>query len=197
MISIAKINSFLQRWANTAEGKERIKAFVIKARLSGKPTASGETLVGDREMRAMAADFISILQQNMPAQLEGAASTLDYSNVRQINDGYLEIVISFDPDALHKESLYDEGYPKGLENIVALFNNGYHAKNYVYGWWEGHSPTGTALERSSSDDGDFAWVRSRKEREPLNFIQDTVAEFNARYGTKYGATVEVGSDYKG
>ena len=98
-------------------------------------------------------------------------------------------------DDLHRDSLDNELGYDGIKNIVALFNNGYHAKNYVYGWWDGHRATGDGVLRSGYDN-DFAWVRSKKEREPLRFIQQAVADFNASYGAEYGVTAIAGTAYE-
>ena len=90
--------------------------------------------------------------------------------------------------------IYDLGY-EGVDNIVALFNNGYHAKNFVYGWWDGHKATGDGVLRSGVDT-DFAYVRSKKEREALRFIQQAVMDFNASYGAEYGVTAVEGIIYQ-
>ena len=78
---------------------------------------------------------------------------------------------------------------------MALLNNGAHAKDYVYGWWNNHSPSGSAFARSMPND-DFAWVRSKKDRDALHFIQQAVNDFNGNYGAEYNVTAEAGEAYQ-
>lgn len=80
--------------------------------------------------------------------------------------GLYTLNISFKEGSLHRESLYDEGYPDGIENIVLLFTRGYHAKRYAYGVW------------AYRDFGSMYPVRSRKDREPNDFMKRAVEEFN-------------------
>ena len=86
-------------------------------------------------------------------------------------DGGATLKISFREGSLYRDSLYVDGYPDGLENIVLLFARGYHASDYVYGWW--NLPNQTWYGGSG-----FVNVRSRKDREPNNFLHEAVAEFN-------------------
>lgn len=139
-------------------------------------------------MRVTAAEYG--LPESVMEHINGLESA---GQIRKTPDGY-EIALYFEGD-LHRDSLdNDLGY-EGVDNIVALFNNGYHARNYVYGWWEGHKATGDGVLRSGVGT-DFAWVRSKKEREPLHFIQQAVHDFNANYGADYGVTAVAGTAYE-
>lgn len=92
--------------------------------------------------------------------------------------------ITFDEKEIHRESLYDDEYPDGLLNIIALFNSGYSAGNYVYGWWDNHEQLGIAASESAYRSGigmKDAFVRSRKEREGLWFVSDAIDAFNDTY----------------
>jgi len=108
-------------------------------------------------------------------------------------DGSFTIYITFDDD-LHRDSLYSDGY-EGVRNIVAVLNNGYHAKNYVYGDWDNHAPTGESKFDGRSIDTS-AFIRSRKDREGLHFIQQAVQDFNGNYGADFNVTAIVGEDYR-
>lgn len=77
-------------------------------------------------------------------------------------DGKMQIQISFDKDKLHRDSL-SENY-EGIANIVLLFAKGYHAKERIHGTWKRRN-------------GDIK-VWSRKERNPDDFLQKAVDEFN-------------------
>lgn len=141
-------------------------------------------------MKTTAADYD--LPESVMEHINGIESS-GYITKLPNNEGY-EIHLSFSGD-LHRDSLdNDLGY-EGVDNIVALFNNGYHAKNFVYGWWDGHKATGDGVLRSGVDT-DFAYVRSKKEREALRFIQQAVMDFNASYGAEYGVTAVEGIIYQ-
>lgn len=84
----------------------------------------------------------------------------------------------------------------GIDNIVALFNNGHdpNGENYgksVFGFWKtgGGNPDGLW--------SDYVWVRSKNDREPLRFMNEAVAAFNSQYGSQYGVTAVLSSEYIG
>lgn len=194
MISESAIMGKLQAYANTSVGKKRMKDCIQNARDTGKPLASGEEVVGKKQMLEMANALAGMIRKRLPASIAEVGETLTVSNPVRRPDGSYEVILRFDSSALHRDSLENDLGYDGIDNIVALFNNGYHAKNYVYGWWNGHRPTGDSVYRSGAT-GDYAWVRSEKEREALQFMQDAEAEFNAIYASKYGVVVQLGSDY--
>lgn len=194
MISESAIMGKLQAYANTSVGKKRMKDCIQNARDTGKPLASGEEVVGKKQMLEMANALAGMIRKRLPASIAEVGETLAVSNPVRRPDGSYEVILRFDSSALHRDSLENDLGYDGIDNIVALFNNGYHAKNYVYGWWNGHRPTGDSVYRSGAT-GDYAWVRSEKEREALQFMQDAEAEFNATYASKYGVVVQLGSDY--
>ena len=119
---------------------------------------------------------------------------LECSKIYQMPDGSSVIYVYFGGD-LHRDSLYSEGYD-GVRNIVALLNNGYHAKDYVYGWRDNHAPTGDNSYRSGGFNSQDAWIRSRKDREGLNFIGQAIQDFNGNYGADFNVTAVAGDDYE-
>lgn len=82
--------------------------------------------------------------------------------------------VSFDDAFMHRESLDPDDYPDGAE-LDVLFNEGYSARAYTYGIWHGEA------------------IYSRKQRDALHFIQQSVEKFNteqkgkaiAQYSSKY------------
>ena len=42
--------------------------------------------------------------------------------------------------------------------------------------------------------GDYAWVRSKKERDALKFIQQAIQDFNGNYGSEFNVTAVVAAD---
>lgn len=124
-------------------------------------------------------------------EIRSDAQMSSSGTIIQSEEGF-EIPLYFEGD-LHRDSLdNDLGY-EGINNIVALFNNGYHAQNYVYGWWDNHSPSGAAIGHSLYNDN-YAWVRSKKERDALKFIQQAISDFNGNYGSEYNITAVIAAD---
>lgn len=129
-------------------------------------------MITDAMMWEAVAKFLYVMRVTA-ANYDLPESVLEHINnmessgqIRKTPDGY-EIPLFFHGD-LHRDSLENDLGYDGIENIVALFNNGYHAKNYVYGWRNGHTATGDGSLRSGYNT-DFAWVRSKKERRTTPF----------------------------
>lgn len=194
-INEADIMGRLQAYAKTAAGKKRMKECIENAQNTGKPLASGTVVIGKTKMTEMANAFADMIRRRLPESISEVGNTLSVSEPTKNPDGSYEVVLCFDHNALHRDSLESDFGYDGIDNIVALFNNGYHARNYVYGWWNNHKPSGESVYRSGIGEGDYAWVRSKKEREALQFMQDATSEFNSTYGTKYNVTVQLGIDY--
>ena len=193
------LESKLAAYFKSPASKKKINAKIHEYHSSGeKRTASGSSIVPEDRMAHASAKFMELLHQNamacnLPASVMQHIE--DMASVRPIptKDGF-ELPIFFGGD-LHRDSLEnDDTSYDGIDNIVALFNNGYHASDYVYGWWDNHSPSGAALGRSLYKD-DYAWVRSVKDREALRFIQQTIADFNGNYGADYDVTAVAANIY--
>lgn len=194
MISEVEIQRRLNQYVMTEAGKRKIDACIREHRQTGRPLANGEIVIGPKEMTEMADALIGMIQRRIPEAIAQAGQTLRSTQPVKRADGSYRVEVRFDKAALHRDSLENDLGYEGIDNIVALFNNGYHAKNYVYGWWDGHSATGDGVLRSGPS-GDFAWVKSRREREPLLFMQEAVDEFNTVYGDRYHVVVDLASDY--
>lgn len=201
-INMSSIMSKTKAFSESPEGKRRMKACLEKYEKEGRAsTGAGDKLITEKMMWEAVSKFIHVMKttaadydlpESVMAHINGIESS-GYITKLPNNEGY-EIHLSFSGD-LHRDSLdNDLGY-EGVDNIVALFNNGYHAKNFVYGWWDGHKATGDGVLRSGVDT-DFAYVRSKKEREALRFIQQAVMDFNASYGAEYGVTAVEGIIYQ-
>lgn len=104
------------------------------------------------------------------------ASTLSASAPKQ--DGNMFIIdISFSGD-LARQSLNPDKYD-GVDNIVALLNNGYDAAKRVSGVWHGEK------------------YLSLKHRDGAHFIQDAVDEFMSSEAALYGVTeINVSEKYE-
>ena len=196
MISTDAIMTKVNQWAASPTGRRVMKDTIKAHQKSGEPLASGQTLAGEKEMREAAAALIEIIKGLLPQSIASVGDSLSSTAPKERASGEFECFIQFGSGALRRESLYNEhGYTgEGIDNIVALFNNGYRASKYVYGWWDEHSPTADALSRSLPGDS-FAWVKSRKEREALHFMQEAVKKFNSIYEAKYSITATLGGAY--
>lgn len=84
---------------------------------------------------------------------------------QEILDGQLVISVGFDRIGVHKPSLYPTGYPEGAD-IDVIYNNGWHAKNYVYGL-----KLDTALPHVT-----HKRIRSLKDFNYTHFIQEAVSK---------------------
>ena len=95
----------------------------------------------------------------------------------QMSDGMWKIYVGFNEEAMHRDSLWQNEYPEGVNNIAVLFSNGYKASNNVYGMWHGNTTV------------------SRLQRSPNDFMGKAVAEFNM--GAPIGVTANYSSRYLG
>lgn len=204
-INMGSIMSKVSSYTKSAEGKGRMKEYIGQCRSQGRyKTLGGSTIITEDEMISASGKMIQLIQEagraaELPESVMNHLYCLEVSPVTYRKDGSAVMYIYFSGD-LYRESLEDgdNGYTgDGINNIVALFNNGAHASNFVYGWWNGHNPTGVSLDRAGGDlKSGYAWVRSKKDREALHFIQNAVANFNENWGGLYNATAIAGEDYQ-
>lgn len=204
-INMSSIMSKVGTYSRSVSGKLRMKECIDKYAADGKgKTAGGGKVMTETDMLEAGAKLIQVLQEtaracDLPQSIMQHFNSLECSKPIKMPDGSTLMYVYFE-DNLRRESLDDgiNGYTgEGIDNIVALFNNGYHASDYVYGWWDGHQATASTLFRSGSDiKANYAWVRSQKDREGLHFIQQAVDDFNGNYGAEYHVTATAGDVYQ-
>lgn len=195
MIDESKILNKIQEYAESTTGKRKMKQRIKQAVDGSAPIYKNAQIIDEAKMQKMANDLVRMIQKRIPKSIRSTGSTLTASApVKKQNGSYI-VTLSFDQDSLHRDSLENSLGYDGIRNIVAMFNNGVHAEHYVYGYWNGHKRKSRSVLRSKSDENDFAWIRSEKDREALYFMQDAEAEFNQKYGDKYNVTVSLGADY--
>ena len=201
-VNLDSIMKKVDRFSKSVEGKKRIQAVLDRYKKEGvRKTAAGDVIVTEDMMHEAAAKLIHVLRQTaagfgLPASVMEHFDSLDASNPIEMPDGSTVMYIYF-VDNLHRESLDPDSYG-GVDNIIAVLNNGYSAGDYVYGWWEGHEPTENNAYRSGWTGGRLgrAYIRSRKDREGLRFIQQAISDFNGNYGSDYNVTAVAGDDYR-
>lgn len=200
-VNMAAIQKKVASYAKSKEGKKRIDERIEEIRHSGDGrTASGDYVTTINDMRAatrlMKAEVIH------SAQIAGLPdSVMDHIDVDPM--GMSEPVdlgrnryytsITFADGARYKLfrpslEIVKNGSPtgkktgEGVDNIVALFNNGYDADKQVFGLWAGHE--------------DLGIVGSRMSRKGLLFMQDAVRNFNRKYGGAYNVTATLDDIYE-
>ena len=205
-INLGSIEGKVQKFAKSAKGRKLMEQKLDEYQHRGvAKTKAGSVVMTTAAMSQAAAHFISILRGKASGYF---ASTAD-SVVKHFNslyalpptelpDGSVIVEIWF-MDDLHRESLEGatdkNGMPyEGVNNIIALFNNGYAARDYVYGGWDKHGPTGDALFHSFSASSN-AHIQSRRSRVGMQFMQAAAEEFMATYGTQYGVVVNLSEVY--
>lgn len=139
---------------------------------------AGREMVALLRQHAASAGLPASVMSHMESFIAGAPM------IKDDGSGSVAISMSSDPS---RPSMYPEKY-SGINNIVAIFNNGYDAGNVVYGKPE------VEIEGQLSIDG-FFYTKSKQHRDGLGFMQSAVAEFNAKCGGKYNVTAVLGGPY--
>lgn len=180
MITEEYINKLIEQYAKSPEGKAAIKKQTGITYTDKDPSAMLMTY-GEQMKKILYQHINPLIKSIIP-------DDIIVEKPYQGDDGLWRLKVSFREGSLERESLDVDDYPKGLHNIVLLFTKGYHAKNYVYGLWN------TTGARNSHW---IYWkdVRSRKDREPNNFLTQAVNEFNNGVG-KGMAKAELVGEYK-
>lgn len=179
-INMESILAKAKACTNTSEFQQKVqqKADVL-IREGGVAQTSSGRMVTISEMQMAAAKFIEVLQNEISGSgiaISGAVS-LTHGSPFQVAPNKYQIEVSFSGD-LHRDSLAPDIYG-GIDNIVALFNNGYAAGNRVYGIWHGEQ------------------IASLPNRTGIHFIESAVRNYMANYASEYGVIdIEVNPIYQ-
>lgn len=191
-INIDSIMKKLNAYVRSTEGQTATKEYIAECIAKGIRIKSGvvgsggsRPLVTVVEMEEAAKKLIiSIQNQAKSFGLDGSITelmdSLTHSKPVKQADGSYEVEIYFTGNK-HRESLYPKGYPEGIDNIVALLNNGLSIRadgKQAFGMWHGRM------------------TRGLRTREGLHFIQEALFEFNNAYGDAYKAAVWVDPIYE-
>jgi len=200
-INMESIKKKVNDYAKSADGKKRIEDKVEEIRLSSDGrTASGDYITTIMDMRSATRLMKSELIHS--AQTAGLPdSVMDHVDVDpmgmsepvKVRNGHYYTSLTFadgERYKLYRPSLeiVKNGSPTGkrtgdgIDNIVALFNNGYNADKQVLGLWAGHE--------------DLGIVGSRVSRKGLLFMQDAVRNFNRKFGHIYRVTATLDDEYE-
>ena len=181
-INKASIQAKVRQFGNTPAGKAKaenvlqtkIETGVSLCTIIGDVTTEADMVAAGQHMKALLLSHAS----GMPASLLGLVSAIDVGAPVNCGDGKYTITLNFSGN-LVRQSLAPSVYDP-VDNILALFNNGYNARNFVFGEWPGHGYTGSKLARLGN-----------------HFVNRACATFNSVYGSQYHAKAEANSQYVG
>lgn len=164
----------LDKFLKSPAGQKRVAEARTAALKAGKKFGVGDSAVSTQKAIRYAEELRDIVWSALPPVLKTGENGLEINDIRigkptVLANGDIEVGLTFDKDAVHRDSLYPEGNPEGVDNIVRLFSVGYSTDRRVFGYWEGKKiPSAMRLGGSA-------------------FMQRAVDEFNYRHagnGTK-------------
>jgi hypothetical protein len=190
----------IEAYSRSVKGKLRMKEKVDEYISDGvTQTGGGGKILTPDEMEKAAATLASCIRAtamsyDLPASVMKNINSISATKPYQTANGEWRVDLFFTDD-LSRESLYSEQYD-GIVNIIALFNNGYLARDTVYGFWDNHEYTGEWNVLRVLPGANFAYIRSKIGRPALQFIQEAVRSFNISIGNSLGAKVILDDIYE-
>lgn len=188
-ISASAMQKKVQEFASSSVGKKKMDDTIKSYRSGNDPyvkstgrTYGGGEIMNERQMIAAAMDLIAMLRSaaasaGLPESVMEHIESFTVTTPYVFPDGSASIEI-YMADAPGRASLYPKEYG-GVDNIVAIFNNGYTAKNKVYGKWHGK------------------YISSLDKRQGSFFMQKAVDEFMSKYSGEFDVCVELDPIYSG
>ena len=217
MVNQSSVMKKVKAYSKSPEGKAVMKEIIDDARenkkeLEGLRIQTGNGLLAnENDMKDLSNIMIDIIKKHLPESIKETGRGLHSTDIMwRYDKRYRKIAIYFNERDIYRPSLmwedYGDGpewtvsrpwqsdYPNGgIDNIVALLNNGVHASDYTYGYWHGHASSNK--EPGDRSLNDAVYIRSKKDREPKLFMQEAVAEFNRKFGKKYNVIAYCSTDY--
>lgn len=150
----------------------------IKSILSSKKATNGLKTAHADAVKKTWSSYADELVDEVYGHISAWISSFQRSQITarlQENGNDIKIIVSFSEDALWRDSLYQgEGTPSwrtysrrdgkwGTDDIVLLFEKGWHASGSVYGHWKGHGN-----------------VWSRRSHDATNMLAQAIQSFNDR-----------------
>lgn len=154
-----------------------LKRPAIQAQIKAHYKKTGGSAEDITQVIGYAQKAVAAIIDSLPYELKGGSSRpitttdLIIGEPRLNDNGDFEVELRWNPDAIHRESLYEEGYPEGLEDIVSLFSTGSKlSKNWVAGYGK-YRDFGYR----------YFYIPKGTYREPDPFISHAVSAFNAAH----------------
>nr|DAH36756.1 MAG TPA: hypothetical protein [Caudoviricetes sp.] len=182
----------IAKFLGTAQMKQSIYKFAVKAmkgQAPGTALAMSDAEVWAKKARDEIVASLPDVLKNSPYHAITSDDLFVYPG-EVTDDGKFRFNLAWNPYAVHRNSLYVEGYPDGIADIVALFHTGYTTKNYAYGYWDNHQAFAWDPRNAPDATGDFMWTRSLRNRPASSFLTDAIATFNAAHKAD-GVVVEL------
>lgn len=176
MISEGYINKLLSSYIKTPAGQALVKHYRQDV-FNGKISSAGTNILSAREMNDLGNKLKDILYAEISGVIPSFAKEgINVSFPKETTDGEYEILVTLTPDSIQRNSLWKEGYPDGVDDIVLLFTTGYKARKSLRGEWHGKS------------------IYSKNFRLPDGFLQRAIDAFNASIAND--AEAELGTKYR-
>jgi len=183
VINWSSISDKAKAYSKTDSGKKKMSEAITNLKKSGSGvTSSGDEVLTHSKMSELAEEFIDMLKKQA-ASFDLAESVMEHFDsldymIEDAGNNVFQCFIYFRDD-LGRESLYrGDNTSEGINNIVALFNNGYVASKSVYGYWKKHD----------------TYVHSVPARPSLHFMQRSIEDFINKYHNKYNITAVLNDD---
>lgn len=200
-INISSIMNKVSKHATSKDGKGRASDVLKKYRKEGRvKTEGGFEILTKARMVELADELISTLKTTaasydlVPSVMKHFNS-LDYM-FQDLGGDKFECYIYFKDDLSRGSLKTDYNQGEGINNIIALFNNGYVASAPKYGRWNGHTPLGKSGYRSGEGSTD-AYIQGTQARVSLRFMQSAIENFYSKYAKRYAMTIVLNDDYDG
>lgn len=194
-IDFVRILDKAKKYTKTERFKREKDKLVSSALLGRITLGAGSGLQNNIENATSAADkFIAVLRNEISRHVgsrysKGQFSELaldvldDIAHGEPYSDGervYIDIMFT---DKRHRESLDPASYSEGIDNIIALLNNGYKANGAVFGDWTDHE----GIEHEDQ------W--SVRTRGGAHFVEQAVMDFMGNYATDYNVIDITAEEY--
>lgn len=168
-INMDSILAKAKAYTKSAEFQKQLESKTDEIILTGggKPTGAFGAAISIAGASAAADKFIEVLQGEIRSLGGTIEADLAHGEPYKVGKNRYQIAVWFSGE-LSRESLHPCGNYKGINNIIALFNKGYTARNRVYGTWHGNQ------------------IASLQHRDGLGFISSAVNNFMGNYGNEYG-----------
>lgn len=188
-INIDSIQSKISDWEKSERGRKRMRSTIDKyVRNNVDKTEAGSKVLNRKRIREYSNALIRAVQDaaavcDLPVSVSANIASLKRGRTAVLSDGSYVIEFVFTDD-LTRPSLEPDKYG-GVQNIIAIFNNGYPADpsrseaiSHVSGWWHGEFTNALAY------------------RQGQQFMQSAAEAFNAKYGDEFGVYAEIGEIYQ-
>ena len=189
-INYASIEAKAKAYMDGAKGQERARTKLQEYMVTGKDrTKAGSYVMNHTRMRRIADEFVRAVQRLASAQALSSGSSfsdpssvvelfqsMSISNPEKLDENTYKVTVNFTGD-LSRRSLEPDRYG-GIDNIVALFNNGYVAPGaeYVIGTWHGETTSGLPIR-----DGGRFMQAAQQHIESKYASRDVIVELNPVY----------------